>query len=78
MNRNVKRRIILRWVLVASVLFLTVGPVNADEWDWKVAPYLWTVNIDGNLSVGPLDQTIDMSFSDILSDFDVGGPVWPR
>ena len=49
---------------------------NSDSWDWKIAPYLWTVGMDGGLSIGPLDQDIDVSFSDILSDFDVGGSVF--
>ena len=49
---------------------------GSDEWEWKVAPYLWTVGIDGTLAVGSLESDLDVSFGDILSDFDVGGSLY--
>jgi hypothetical protein len=48
----------------------------SDSWDWKIAPYLWGVNIEGALSVGELSQDLDVSFSDILSDMEVGGSIY--
>lgn len=73
--RNSARATVPAFVCGLAMFFLCTGPVHPDEWDWKVAPYLWAVNLDGTLSVGPLNQDIDMSFSDILSDLDVGGSV---
>jgi hypothetical protein len=64
---------------VLLLIFLYSGTAwaqDSNDWDWKIAPYLWTVNIDGGLSIGPLDQDIDVSFSDILSDMDFGGSVY--
>ena len=34
------------------------------------------MGIDGGLSAGPIDQDIDVSFSDLLSDLDFGGAVY--
>ncbi|MBT8058585.1 MAG: hypothetical protein KJO33_03255 [Gammaproteobacteria bacterium] len=64
---------------ICLVLFLIPGYALAqgsDTWDWKIAPYLWTVGIDGQLSIGEINQDLDVSFSDILSDFDVGGSLY--
>lgn len=49
---------------------------DSSEWDWSIAPYLWTVGIDGDVAIGPIQQQLDISFSDILSDFDVGGSIF--
>lgn len=65
--------------LLSLLLVLMSGTAWAQEsgsWDWRIAPYLWTVGIDGELSAGPIDQDIDVSFSDILSDLDFGGSVF--
>lgn len=48
---------------------------DSNEFDWKIAPYLWTVGIDGDLAIGSIEQDLDVSFSDILSDLDIGGSV---
>ncbi len=49
---------------------------DADEWDWKIAPYLWAVGMTGDITIGDINQEVDVSFSDILSDFEVGGAVY--
>lgn len=49
---------------------------SSGDFDWKIAPYLWAVGIDGKLAIGPVEQDLDVSFSDILSDFDIGGAVY--
>lgn len=54
----------------------TVLAQSAEQWDWKVAPYLWTVGIDGSLSAGPVNQDIDVSFSDLFSDMDFAFEVY--
>lgn len=57
--------------------------VSASSWaqesggiDWKIAPYLWTVGLDGSITIGEINQDIDVSFSDILSDFELGGSLY--
>jgi hypothetical protein len=49
---------------------------SSDSVDWKIAPYLWTVGIDGSATLVGYEQDLDISFSDILSDFDFGGSVY--
>ena len=48
---------------------------GTDTWEWKVIPYLWGVNIDGDMAIGPIETDLDVSFSDILSDMDIGGSL---
>jgi hypothetical protein len=49
---------------------------DSDEWDWKVTPYLWLINMEGDVSIGPLAPEIDESFSDILSNLDFAGEIY--
>jgi hypothetical protein len=49
---------------------------SADSLDWKITPYLWMVGIDGSATIGPIEQDVEVSFSDILSDFEIGGSVY--
>ena len=68
---------ITRTFCVLLLLFATSAwAQESDSWDWKIAPYLWTVGISGDLTIGDIDQDIDVSFSDILSDFEVGGSIF--
>ena len=53
----------------------TVWAQDSDSWEWRVIPYLWGLNMDGDMSIGPIDADIDVSFSDILSDMDIGGSL---
>ena len=34
------------------------------------------VNISGDLAIGPIEKGLDVSFSDIWSDFEIGGAVF--
>ena len=63
-------------VLTLTIVSSSAWAQDSDQWDWKIAPYLWMTNLDGSLSMGPIDQDIDMSFSDILSDLEIGGSVF--
>jgi hypothetical protein len=38
----------------------------AQDWDWKVAPYLWAAGIEGDVALGPLARDVDVEFSDLL------------
>jgi len=67
----------IRYLCVLLVLSCTSAwAEDSDSWDWKIAPYLWTVGISGDLAIGPINQDIDVSFSDILSDFDIGVSIF--
>jgi len=65
--------------LVGAILILISTSTRAqesDDIDWKIAPYLWTVGVAGDITIGEINQDIDVSFSDILSDFELGGAVY--
>jgi len=49
---------------------------ESDSVDWKITAYLWTVGLDGSIAIGEINQDIDVSFGDILSDFELGGSVY--
>lgn len=67
----------IRYLIMLFVLSCTSAwAQESDSWDWKIAAYLWGVGIDGNLAIGPVEQDIDVSFSDILSDLDFGSSVF--
>ena len=64
--------------VLLACLATPVWAQSSDDWDWKIAPYLWAVGIDGTLGIGEINQDIDVSFSDILSDFEIGGSVFSQ
>jgi hypothetical protein len=68
---------LIRLLCVVGVLAAgSAQAQDADGWDWKITPYLWTVGISGEMSVADITQDIDVSFSDILSDMDIGGSIY--
>lgn len=69
-------KLIRYWCILLALVSTTAWSQGSDSWDWKIAPYLWTVSISGDLTIGEINQDIDVSFNDILSDFDVGGSVF--
>lgn len=46
---------------------------NDDDWEISLAPYLFLSNISGNATVGPVSGSIDLSFSDLLKNLEIGG-----
>jgi hypothetical protein len=49
------------------------GYYGTKDWQAFVAVYLWVVGMDGDIGVGNTTADIDLSFSDIWENFDVGG-----
>lgn len=48
----------------------------ASDWKFSITPYLWAINLNGNVQVGPTKATINDSFSDILHHLNIGGMLW--
>ena len=63
-------------VLTLTLVSLSVSAQSADEWDWKIAPYLWATSLDGRMAVGPIDEDIEASFGDLVSDLEIGGSIY--
>jgi hypothetical protein len=43
-----------------------VWPAAAQEWDWRITPYVWGTGISGDIALGPLGREVDVDFSEIL------------
>ena len=55
-----------RKAVLLAIVLLASSPVSAQQWDWKLTPYLWGTGIDGKLTVGPLTGDASLSFSDVV------------
>lgn len=62
-NRDVKAPVA---GLLVAALALAASPAAAQEWDWRVTPYVWGSNIEGDIGIGPLGRDVDVAFSDLL------------
>ncbi|MEM1412163.1 MAG: hypothetical protein AAGH19_07360, partial [Pseudomonadota bacterium] len=49
-----------------------------EEGGWRLSAYLWGMSLDGTVGIGPVEQDIDLSFSDLLSALDIGGALVGR
>ena len=67
--------------LIASTVLVAM-PAQAQEFssdpDWKITAYLWTLGLEGQLGIGPIQEDIDLGFTDLLSELDIGGAVAVR
>ena len=67
-------KVLLILVIVAFILAALTPSVTAEEkpaesaWQFHVAPYLWAISMDGNVTVKGLEADLDLSFSDIWDE----------
>jgi hypothetical protein len=69
-------------ILLVMVVFILPGTfassLAAEEktaesgWEFTVAPYLWAISMNGNVTVGGLEADIDASFNDLLDEMNFG------
>ena len=52
-------------IIVIVTIFLAT-PASAQQWDWKLTPYLWAAGLDGSATVGPVRGDVSVDFSDVL------------
>ena len=64
-----------RKITIAAVAIFAAAPASAQQWDWKLTPYLWAAGLDGSATVGPLSGDVSVSFSDVLDILRGGGLV---
>ncbi len=62
-------------MLAAPVMALAVD-ANNPAWQFDIAPYLWAANMNGRVGAGPVTAHMTESFSDILSQLNIGGMLW--
>jgi hypothetical protein len=69
------KKILIRLVFVAFILPAVYAPSLAAEekpaesgWEFTVAPYLWAISMNGNVTVRGLEADVDASFNDIWDE----------
>ncbi len=69
---------ILRLVSIFCMGMFGVQCVFAQDEPWKfeIAPYLWAINMNGSVGIGPRQTHISESFSDLIKYFKGGGMLW--
>ena len=72
---NKKTMMILILLSISIMLFSAISfageQPNEGDWKFNLAPfYLWGINIDGDLSVGPRTAPVDVPFDDIFDSLD--------
>lgn len=74
------KTIFKKMVLTAGMLITPALTFAADAnnpaWQIDIAPYLWAANMNGRVTSGPITAHMSQSFSDILSQLNVGGMLW--
>ena len=45
---------------------LSASPAAAEDWDWRITPYVWGTSIDGDIALGNVSRDVDVEFSEIL------------
>ena len=69
-------RVIIKCIAAAGLLVSSSAwSQDSDSWEWRVIPYLWGMNIDGTMAIGPIESDMDVSFSDIVDNMDIGGSL---
>lgn len=53
-----------------------VTSADNDRWRFTVAPYIWGAAINGDVTLGPVQEDVDLSIIDILKDFGFGGMLY--
>lgn len=74
-----KKTLALKLIAISVLLAGSPQQITAQEFstdpDWKVSIYLWTLGLEGDVGIGPINAGIDLSFSDILDVANYGGSV---
>lgn len=55
---------------------VAVKPAGDDRWQFNIAPYLWGAGLNGDVTIGRVEEEVDLNFIDILKDFSFGGMLY--
>ncbi len=63
-------------VLLCGLMAVTLAPParagdpNTDGWEFKAAPYIWAVSLDGDMTVKGNTVAVDVNIIDIIKESD--------
>ena len=61
------------WLPALSPLAaLWANEAAGQEWNWQIAPYLWTAGVSGDSALGSVASDVDINFSDIVDVLEGG------
>lgn len=69
-------KILKKCLVTAAILFATTTSYAYSNWEFEIAPYIWGLNMDGRAQTGTITSHVSESFSDILSQLDMGAMLW--
>jgi hypothetical protein len=58
--------------VLAGLALLAAAPLQAEEWKHELAPYVWGSAMEGTTGIGGVTADVDLSFSDILDNLEMG------
>lgn len=70
------RKKILGAMIVAALPVNIAIAAAMSPWKFTIAPYVWGMNMSGDVQIAPQNMHINESFSDIIKDFHGGGMLW--
>jgi hypothetical protein len=62
-------------IIVIVAIFLAT-PASAQQWDWKLTPYLRAAGLGGSSTVGPVRGDVSVDLSDVLDILRGGALLW--
>ena len=65
---SVSRRVL---VGLACLCVLVPATSRADDWNFKLTPYIWATSLKGTAGIGPVSGDIDLGFDEILDDLEM-------
>lgn len=70
-----KRRSVLlaAGLVLTGVLSASAQTAKESGWDFKITPYFWAIETDGDVGVGNVTAPVDMSFSEAWDRLEFGG-----
>jgi hypothetical protein len=73
--RNMMLTVVFNAFLVVGLIRVPFAQESAEKWDFKVSPYLWFINIEGDLRYSPRaggSPHVEFSNSDLMENLDLG------
>lgn len=56
---------------LACLSVLVPTTLHAEDWKFKLTPYIWATSLKGTAGIGPVSGDIDLDFDEILDDLEM-------
>lgn len=63
-------------IFVCPAAYAQDASSESDSWQFHMVPYLWAAGLEGDISIGRVDASIDLDFGDILDNLDFAGQAY--